>query len=478
MTVGLEAQAEQYRSEVKEIPGYKEPAKQQAEKPEERLKKLGNNPYAKALTLQEMAGQAAKNKDYKKAMQYLEDALATGALSEIAEADMRKDLATLYVAGGQPAKAIGMLKQAVRGEGAKNADLHYALAAAYVGTKKYREALSPLKRAMELVQRPKASWYDLMFAIRHKLGQLSEAADVLQEKLDIYGADKEAWMQLTAIHVQNKRYDKAAATRAVAYRQGYLDSQEELLQLAGLYTRGGAPYEAAALMQQWLKSGKLPDEVRHWEHLAGLWLEAKEREKALSAMAKAAQKSGKASQYMAIAQLNMELENWRQAENAIGQAFQRGLSQKQSGDAYIALGWSQFQMGKEDSALASFAAAANHSDPKVKKLANQWLDFIRAGVKPTEVAQRNNDAGDGLVPEGEAYGGEAVTAVAIADLPQLARRSGDAGSTSGGGYETGDKYIPTGGIRAGSSDGRIPPWAGGLHPGNTQGNIRVNPYAK
>ncbi|MGB1581173.1 MAG: DUF1329 domain-containing protein, partial [Nevskiales bacterium] len=340
------------------------------------------------------------------------------------------------------------------------------------------DALAPLKRAMSLVSQPKASWYDLMFAIRHKLGQLGEAANVLQEKLDRYGADKEAWMQLTAIHVQNKRYDKAAATMAVAYRQGYLDNQQELLQLAGLYTRGGAPYEAAALMQQWLKSGKLPDEVRHWEHLAGLWLEAKEREKALAAMAKAAQKSGKSSQYMAIAQLNMELENWPQAANAISQAFKHGLSQKRAGDAYIALGWSQFQMGQEDTALASFSAAASHSDPKVQKLAKQWLDFIRAGVKPTEVSNRKNTTGDGLVPEGEGYGGEAVTAVAIANLPQRASPGDVLGTAAGGGYETGDQFIPTGGIRAGSSDGRIPAWTGGLHPGNTQGNIRINPFAK
>lgn len=463
-------QAEQYRSEVEEAPDTTSD-QQQAQDPEERLKQLENNPYAKALTLQEMAGRAAKNKDYQTAIRHLEEALDTDALSSIAEGEMRQDLATLYVAGGKPDKAIGMLREALRGDGAKDPELHYALAAAYVGVKRYRDALAPLKKAMSLTQAPKASWYDLMFAIRHRLGQLGEAADVLQEKLDRFGADKEAWMQLTAIHVQNKKYDKAAATMAVAYRQGYLETQEELLQLASLYTRGGAPYEAAALMQQWLKEGKLPDSARHWEHLAGLWLEAKEREKALSAMAKAAEKSGKASQYLEIAQLNMELENWPQAANAIGQAFNHGLSNERAGDAYIALGWSQFQMGQEDKAIASFTAAAGH--PKVGKLARQWLDFIRVGVKPTQVSTRKNAGGDGVVPEGEGYGDDAVTAVAIAKLPQRPGRS-DAGDIDV--YDTGDQYTPMGAIRAGSADGRIPPWTGGLHPGNTKGNVRVDPY--
>lgn len=467
-TPGLAAQ---YRSEVKEMPGYTPPTQQQAVPAEQRLKQVENNPYAKALTLQELAGEAAKNKDYKTAIQRLEQAIATDALSEVAEADMRRDLATLYVAGGQPAKAIAMLKQAVAGEGARDPELHYALAAAYVGTKQYREAVSPLEKAMSLTMAPKAAWYDLMFAIRHKLGQLDAAAAILQEKLARFGADKAAWMQLTAIHVQNKKYDKAAASMAVAYRQGYLNTQEELRQLAGLYVKGGAPYEAAALMQQWISAGKLDGSVADWEHLAGLWLAAKERKNALAAMAQAAQKSGKPNQYLEIAQLNMELENWPQAANAIQKAFQHGLSNKRAGEAYMALGMSQFQMGNNDAALGSFTLATKHS--KTEKLARQWLDFIRAGVRPSKVAMHKSTADAGLVPEGEGYIGEAATAVSIASLPQARRGSSDA---VGSGYETGDQFIPMGGIRAGSADGRIPPWTGGLHPGNTQGHARIDPY--
>jgi uncharacterized membrane protein len=310
-----------------------------------------------------------------------------------------------------------------------------------------------------------------MFAIRHRLGQLDAAAAVLQEKLDKFGADKQAWMQLTAIHVQNKKYDKAAATMAVAYRQGYLSDPEELRQLAGLYTKGGAPYEAAALMQQWIGDKKLPGEVRDYEHLAGLWLAAKEREKALTAMVQAANKTNKPTQYLEIAQLNMELENWPQAANAIQQSFKYGLSKKRAGEAYMALGMSLFQMGQNDAAMGAFTAAAGH--PKVEKMARQWLDFIRAGVRPSAVAMHKNTAEDGLVPEGEGYDGAAATAVAIAKLPQ--RAAGNA-AAAGGGYETGDQYIPMGGIRAGSADGRIPAWTGGLHPGNTKGNARIDPY--
>ncbi len=467
------ALAEQYRSEVKEIPGYTPPTQQQEVPPEERLKKLGDNPYAKALTLQEMASNAAQNKDYKAAIKHLEAAIDTNALAGVAQADMRRDLATLYVAGGQPAKAIGMLQEALRGDGDRDPELHYALAAAYVGVKKYSEAVSPLEKAMSLTRAPKAAWYDLMFAIRHRLGQLDAAAAVLQEKLDKFGADKQAWMQLTAVHVQNKKYDQAAATMAVAYRQGYLTDPDELRQLAGLYTKGGAPYEAAALMQQWISDKKLAGDAADWEHLAGLWLAAKEREKALAAMAQAARKTGKPNQYLEIAQLNMELENWPQAANAIQEAFKHGLPKNRAGDAYVAMGISQFQMGQNDAAMGSFTAAASH--PKVSKLARQWLDFIRAGVRPSQVALHKNTADDGLVPEGEGYTGTAATAVAIADLPQRSASKGY-GADSGEGYPTGDQYIPMGGIRAGSADGRIPAWTGGLHPGNTTGNARIDPY--
>lgn len=461
--------AEQYKSEVKELPGYTPPTQSQTLSPEERLKQVENNPYAKALTLQELAGQAAQDKNYAQAIKHLESALATNALSEVAASDMRRDLATLYVAGGQPAKAVGLLKKAIADGGEKDAELHYALAAAYVGIQQYSQALAPLNKAMQLKAYAPAGWYDLMFAIRHRLGQLEAAAAILQEKLNRFGADKQAWIQLTAIHVQAKRFDKAAAAMAVAYRQGLLETTEELKQLAGLYVKAGTPYEAAALMQQWIEQGQLPGKAGDWEHLAGLWLRAKEREKALTAMAAAVKLTGNPEQYLEIAQLNMELENWPQAAFAIGQAFKHGLPEKRAGDAYIALGWSQFQMGRTEEAMRTFTAAAAH--PKVEKLARQWLDFLRAGVKPSQLAGTGQAEVDSLVPDSAGYQGAAATAVAIAPLPQ----SGQAGADAGG-YETGDEYIPMGGIRAGTPDGRIPPWTGGLHPGNVQGNARIDPY--
>ncbi len=451
------AQADQYRSEVKEVPGYQEPSGPATDNPEQLLKSTEGNPYARALTLQQMAGQAAANKDYATAVRRLEEALELGALSEIAQQEMRRDLARLYVSQGQGAKAISTLEQAVRGEGAQDPNLQYTLAAAYVGAKRYREALGPLERAMSLTKLPKREWYDLKFAIHHQLGQLDSAVRVLEQRIEKFGPDKDTWMQMAALNGQLKRYDEAAAAMALAYREGALSKPEELKQLAGLYVRAGAPYEAAALMDQWLTSGQLGDSTAHWEHLAGLWLKAKERKRALAAMARAAEKSGRPEQYLEIAQLNMEMENWPQAVNAIGQAFRKGLPEKRAGDAYIALGWSQYQMGQSEEAARSFTMAAGH--PRSAKLARQWLEFIRLGIGPSQVA---SGGGDGIVPDDEDYDAPAATAVAIAPT----RRRGSQESAAGSGYATGDQYIPMGGIREGTPDGRIPPWTGGLHPGN------------
>lgn len=459
-TMSSVTQAAQYRSETKELPGYTAPSGPATDNPEALLKSTEGNPYARALTLQQLAGQAAKNKDYATAVKRLEEALKLNALSDIAAQEMRTSLATLYVNQGQHAKAIGMLQKAVQGEGAKDPDLHYALAAAYVGTKKYSQAIGPLGKAMSLSKVDKPEWYDLKFAIHHKLGQLDKAVKVLEQRIAKFGPDKETWMQMAALNSQLKRFDKATAAMALAYREGALTTEAELKQLAGLYIRAGAPYEAGALVDQWINGGKLKNTAANWEYLAGVWLKAKERKRALAAMAKAAEKTGKPGQYLEIAQLNMELENWSQAANAIGQAFRKGLAEKRAGEAYIALGWSQYQMGQMEQATGSFTAAAGYK--KSAKLARQWLEFIRLGIGPSQVAKQDDG---GIVPEDESYLSPAETALAVAPT---SRRSRSVGAASGGGqgYPTGDKYIPMGGIRAGTPDGRIPAWTGGIHPGN------------
>src|SRR3546814_7688268 len=103
--------ADQYRSEqrIGETP-------QQANKPEDpqQLLRTTTDPYGKALLLRDLAAQAVQKHEYGKARQYLEQALAQNALSGPAAAQMKNDLAQLYMASGDLKKMQPRLEAQVK----------------------------------------------------------------------------------------------------------------------------------------------------------------------------------------------------------------------------------------------------------------------------------------------------------------------------------------------------------------------------
>ncbi len=449
--------ADQYRSETRDA-APTGPAKST----EQLLKESEGNSYAKALILQQQAQEAIASKEYAAAIQKYEQALQQRALSEIAAGEMRYNLAQLYLAKDEYAKAASALNQWLQTADKPPADAYAALAAAYVGMKKPRDAIAPLKKALDATQAPKQEWLEVLFSIHYQLGELDQGVKVLEQQLRQFPPEKGTWMQLVALHSKLKQPRKAAGAMALAYKQGFLTTPDELLQLAKLYNAANQPYEAGALLEQWLAGKRIAQSTANYELLAATWLKARERERALAAMQQAVKQTGRSDQYLEIAQLQIELERWPQASSALQDAFSRGLPQADRGKAYLALGFAQYQQQDLDAAGKSFTAAA--TQPGSEKAARAWLAFIDAGIASSGRRSTLSDA-DPLAP--------APTATAIARIPDAKFLPG-AGPLSGGGIALEDGLTPVGAVAAGSADGRIPPWTGGLTPENSPAGVGLN----
>eukprot|EP01035_Chromulina_nebulosa_P035547 gene35548-47797_t len=100
LLAGTVADADQYRSQARVPEG------EGASKDLNAQLNSTNDPYAKALLLRELAGQAAGRKDYEQAAKYLDEAIATGALSGPAADQMRATLGKLRVGSGDPASVM------------------------------------------------------------------------------------------------------------------------------------------------------------------------------------------------------------------------------------------------------------------------------------------------------------------------------------------------------------------------------------
>lgn len=448
--------ADQYRSEARipegttATPATPQDLKQQAQ--------TATDPYQKALLLRELAGQAARSKDYGAAAKYLEDAIATGGLAGPAAEQMRADLGRLRVGSGDPKSVIASLEPLYRAQGAKlPPEQLVALGAAYLQQKRYAEAVPPLRAGVAARPVSDLSWRRALYAAHIGAGQEREAAQVLETVVRDQPSAREDWLRLAALHLKTNNKERAQAVMEVASRLGYLDTAEQRLQLVGLTAQIGAPFSAGSLLQNWLQGGQLPRNAANLRTLAALWIAARESQLAITALNDTLKAAPAADLYLQLGQLYLDREDYRQAAEALQQGIATG---GKSGPALMTLAVALYQQADVDGAAKAFRAAGDY--PQSAKLAQQWLKYLDSGhAREQAIAALSNrrTRGDEAIQLGAGIGDKAVV-VADAELASAQPARPDAvapGVAAGRGGLT-----PVGAEQAGNADGSIPPWTGGL----------------
>ena len=472
----LQARAEQYRSEVREIAP--PPAQSQSKDPAVLLKST-TDPYARAMLLRDLAATAVAKKDYKEAQRLLQEAIKLGALSGPAAEMMKKDLAALALSTGSLKQQVPQLESLVK-SGAASPEILVALGAAYLENKRYKDAVPLLQKGIAASPKADPTWRQALVAALIGAGQESEAARVLEQNLRGNAAQRDAWLQLSALYLKGGNKERAQATMEIASRLGYLSSAEDRLRLVTLTGQIGAPFEAGSVLQGWMQSGQVPRNVENRKLLAALWVRAREPRLALSVMEELVTAQPSRALYEQMAQLQLEREDYAKAAQSLAQALQMG---GKSGPLLMSLGLARYQLADVDGALGAFREAGTFAPQK--KLAGDWVRYLESGrareqalaaaaqgarrdADPVALSSRLLGQGVALPPvESEgvsaAAGGETSSAVASATPAP------------------GAELTPIGAERGGNAAGTIPPWTGGLTPsqrpaGYAKGGRLVDPY--
>lgn len=449
------AAADQYRSEARVVPG------EQAA-PQQDLKQqmqAATDPYAKALLLRELASQAVQKKDFGAAAKYLEDALATGAVSGPAADQMRADLGKLRVGSGDPKSVISGIEPVYKSGGKLPPEQLVALGAAYLQQKRYAEAASALQKGVDAKPPPSdISWRRALYAAYIGNSQEREAARVLETVVRDQPSAREDWLRLAALHMKTGNGERAQAVMEVASRLGYLDSSEQRMQLIGLTAQIGAPFAAGSLMQGWMQGGQLPRNAANLRTLSGLWIAARESSLAISTLNETIKVAPAADLFLQLGQLYLDREDYKQASAALQQGIATG---GKSGPALMTLGVALYQQADVDGAVNAFRAAGEF--PQSSKLAKQWVTYLESGhAREQAIAALANrrTREDAAIQLATGPAGKAIV-VADAEIPSAPTpATPDAAAPSAAVSRGG--LTPVGAEQGSNADGSIPPWTGGL----------------
>jgi tetratricopeptide (TPR) repeat protein len=248
----------------------------------------------------------------------------------------------------------------------------YLMGIAYHQLEDFDAAVAQTKKAVELSPEPRESWMRLLAALYSQKQDYENAAPVLEE-LVLRFPKKQYWVQLSLIYGAREDYRRSLAVQQVAYTQGLLTEDKELRRLARSYLYHDLPYPAAKVLEKALEGGAIARDAKAFELLANSWIAAREYERSLDPLRRAAELSEDGNLYVRLGQVHMQSESWSEAAALLEKAVEKG-GLEDPGNAELLLGIAYYNDTRVARARSSFLRARQHDS--TREAANRWITHL------------------------------------------------------------------------------------------------------
>jgi tetratricopeptide (TPR) repeat protein len=254
---------------------------------------------------------------------------------------------------------------------------------------RYDEALKPIKTAIDIYrdqgQKPKENWLLLLRVIYFEKKDYESMIDVVKELIVYYPKDTYV-LTLAGIYSELGDTKAQLALTEVLYEKGFLTSASHVTNLANLYLLHGLPYKAAVVLEKEMNEEIVEANERNLRLLSQAWYQAREDEKAIPPLERAAEISNEGELYVRLGQAHINLENWSEASSAIQKGIQLG-GLKRDDTANIMLGMALFNQKRLEQARRAFARASN--DNRSKRTAAQWIAYVDSEIKRRDLMSQD-----------------------------------------------------------------------------------------
>ncbi len=343
------------------------------------------SPYERAQTWNLQAYLSYLQEDYRGALNAYEQVLRQPELPEGLVQSTLKTVAQLQFMTEDYDGSLATIRRLMDIVPEVSAEIVLLEGQIYYQQERYREALGPLNRAVQMYrdkgQDPKENWLLLLHSCYLQLGEYQELLGVLKELIALYPKDQYI-LTLAGVHSELGDTKKQLALTEVLYESGAIDPKRHATNLANLYLLHNVPYKAAVTLDKEMAADNVEANDRNLRLLSQAWYQAREDEKAIPPLRRAADLSNDGDLYVRLAQSHVNLEEWSEAEGAIRNALRIG-GLKRTDQAYILLGMSLMNQTKLTAAKDAFNNAAR--DERSRRAAQQWVAFVDSEIRRREL---------------------------------------------------------------------------------------------
>ena len=260
-------------------------------------------------------------------------------------------------------------------------DSYFLLAQAYYLNDNPRQSLSNAlrgkRRAAERGTAMRENWWQLLRVLYYEKKSYGKVIEVLHELVRGW-PKKSYWLQLSGMHGHlEQELDQLTALKLLDV-QDLLNREKEVTGLASLLLSQDLPYYAAVAIETGIKNGLVEETEKNLELLGSAWQQAREFERALPVLEKAAKLSEKGEIYSRLSAVYMDLYRFADAARAAENGLKKGKL-KRADTVQIIRGMSLYNI--KEYALAKKAFSEAGKDERSSKLAMQWHDYINRQVE-------------------------------------------------------------------------------------------------
>lgn len=255
----------------------------------------------------------------------------------------------------------------------QDANVYLRMANSHYELKQYDKLLAPAKKSIELFDKPNQNPYILIMASYYERKMYPEATKAVETLVKVFPENPKWWTQLGMFYMLTEDYERGLSTMEVAYKQGFLETQAQVKQLAQLYATNGIPYKAAMIQEKFITSGLIDKTEQSVSVMASTFQNAKEFKKAAKYFGEAAKFDNDPDLFRRQGTVLMVAEDFKGAVAAFDRSINAGVKRK--GQVYMGLAEAHFYLENWKEAYAAILEAKK--DKSTRNSARGWEGYIK-----------------------------------------------------------------------------------------------------
>jgi len=344
-----------------------------------KLRSMELNCYERGAVLRLSAAIKIEQGDSAGAIKDLEAAIQAGAITGDDVAQTYYNIGQLYLRDDNVVKAKEYMEKWINAGATPTRDQNWQMAIIHQKLEDYKGALPYAEKVLAADgQNADRQVIDFLIFLYDRTGNKAKKAQLLERLLQRDPNDRKVWDAISGDYFAANEERKAFEVQKAMYLAGLLKTEDELMRIVNFYNRFNAPYEAAKILEKEINAGRISPTMERLELLANLYQVAREYDKAIPVIQRAAQQAKNGKMDERLGRSYFELGEYEKAISALQTALNKG-GLKEPGYANVLIGQSNYELGNREAAREAFQAGTRFADGR--RAAQGWLGFMSAEVE-------------------------------------------------------------------------------------------------